>query len=344
MPDASPATTPTPAPDDDARREPGAVVRHDGGRDAAGPQSPSADEPLDPGPETRTPAAGAQRVPFWRAAVRPRSLVLLLVLLAATLVCGRLGTWQLDRAQVHGAAQAERRQQELVAAPPVPLTEVLAPQTPFSGDLIGRKVAVSGTFDAAEQLLVDGRAHDGRPGALVLTPLRTADGAVLPVVRGWVAQDADADRPPAGPVDVVGYLQVSEEAGSGIADGRTDAISSAELLNVWQGPIWTGYLVLASSEPAQAPSLALLDPPRRPGSGLNVQNLAYAVQWWVFGLFCAALWIRLVRDDAAGEPRPGQAADGPPIPERRPGTDAGAPAPGEPAEPVEPGDPDGARG
>lgn len=342
MPDASPATTPTPAPDDDARREPDAVVRRDGERDAAAPRGASADGPPDPGAETGTaPAAGAdadaQRVSFWRAAVRPRSLVLLLVLLAATLVCGRLGTWQLDRAQVHGAAQAERRQQQLVAAPPVPLAEVLAPQTAFSGDLIGRKVAVSGTFDADEQLLVDGRAHDGRPGALVLTPLRTADGAVLPVVRGWVAQDADADRPPAGRVDVVGYLQVSEEAGSGIADGRADAISSAELLNVWQGPIWTGYLVLASSEPAQASSLALLDPPRRPGSGLNVQNLAYAVQWWVFGLFCAALWVRLVRDEAAGAPRPRPAVDGPPLPERRP-----EPGP-DPTGPTPPGDPDDAR-
>ncbi|WP_019136409.1 SURF1 family protein [Cellulomonas massiliensis] len=321
MPDASPATTPTPAPDDPARREPDAVTERDDARDAAAPVDPAADEP--PGPPDAAvddhpdddPDGTVTRVPFWRAAVRPRSLVLLLVLLAATLVCGRLGTWQLDRAQVHGAAQAERRQQELVAAPPVPLTDVLAPQTAFSGDLIGRKVSVTGTFDAAGQLLVAGRAHDGRPGSLVLTPLRTADGAVLPVVRGWVARDADADAPPQGAVDVVGYLQVSEEAGSGIAGGRTDAISSAELLNVWQGPIWTGYLVLSSSDPAQASSLALLDPPRRPGSGLNVQNLAYAVQWWVFGLFCAALWVRLVRDEAADDPRPGQAAGGPPPPE-----------------------------
>jgi hypothetical protein len=150
---------------------------------------------------------------------------------------------------------------------------------------------------------------------LVLTPLRTADGAVLPVVRGWVAESADTDPPPMGEVRLTGYLQVSEEAGSGVADGRTDAISSAELLNVWQGPIWTGYLVLVSSDPPQSSELALLDPPRRPGSGLNVQNLAYAVQWWVFGLFCAALWVRLVRDEAAGAPRAGRqtAAAGTPL-------------------------------
>ena len=59
-----------------------------------------------------------------RAAVRPRMLVLLVLLLAAAALCARLGAWQLDRAQVHGAAAAERHTAELVAAPAVPLDDV----------------------------------------------------------------------------------------------------------------------------------------------------------------------------------------------------------------------------
>jgi len=228
-------------------------------------------------------------------------LLLLVLLLAAAALCARLGVWQLDRAQVHGAAAAERRTAELVAAPAVPLADELAPQTTFTGDLVGRKVSVTGTYDADGQLLVTGRAHDGTTGFLVLTPLHTADGdAVLPVVRGWVATPAEADQPPSGPVDLTGYLQASEEAGTGIADGRTDGISSAELLNSWGGPIYTGYLVVASFDPAQASSVVLLDPPTKPGSGLNVQNLAYAAQWWIFGAFAVLLWLRLVRDEARG--------------------------------------------
>ena len=235
-----------------------------------------------------------------RAAVRPRMLLLLVVLLAAALLCGRLGAWQLDRAQVHGDAAAERRTTELVAAPAVPLEDVLAPQTTFTGDLVGRRVSVTGTYDAGGQLLVTGRAHDGTTGSLVLTPLRTSDGAVLPVVRGWVATPADADPPPTGAVDVTGYLQASEQAGTGTAGGQTDAISSAELLNSWGGPIYTGYLVVSSSEPAQAPTVMLLDPPTTPGAGLNIQNLAYAAQWWIFGAFAVLLWLRMVRDEARG--------------------------------------------
>ncbi len=244
---------------------------------------------------------------LWRAARRPRMLLLLLLLLGAAAVCGRLGAWQLDRAEVRGVRAEERHVAELVAADPVPLDDVLAPQTAFHGDMVGRKVAVTGAYDADGQLLVPGRAHDDVTGYLVLTPLRVTggaagDGAVLPVVRGWVASPDDADEPPAGDVDLVGYLQVSESAGSGVRDGQTDAISSPELLNVWGGPIWTGYLVVAASDPAQAPSVVLLDPPRSPGAGLNIQNVAYAAQWWIFGGFAVLLWWRLVRDEAAGRP------------------------------------------
>jgi cytochrome oxidase assembly protein ShyY1 len=227
-------------------------------------------------------------------------LGVLALLAAAAVVCGLLGTWQLDRAQVRGAAAEAEREAELAAADPVPLTSVLAPQTTFTGALVGRKVSVTGRYEADGQLLVTGRALDGREGVLVLTPLRvdSAGGAVLPVVRGWLPAGAAAPEPPAGDVDVIAYLQAGESAAGPIADGTTEAISPAQLLGVWDGPIWTGYAVLASSSPAQGDDLALLDPPTMPGSGLNVQNLAYALQWWIFGGFALLVWWRMVRDEA----------------------------------------------
>ena len=244
---------------------------------------------------------------------------LLLLLLAAAAVCGRLGVWQLDRAQVHGAQAEARRLAQERAAEPVSLGTLLAPQTSFTGGLIGRKVEVTGTYDAADQLLVSGRVHDGRTGLLVLTPLAvTVDGerAVLPVVRGWVGDAASVPAPPTGTVSVVGYLQAGESAGTAIVDGRTDAISPAQLVAAWGGPIWTGYLVLASSQPVQGDGLALLDVPTRQGTGLNLQNLAYAAQWWIFGGFALVLWWRAVRDES----RPKAAAPGPT------GADQGRPA------------------
>ena len=235
-----------------------------------------------------------------RAAVRPRMLGVLVLLLLAAAVCGRLGAWQLDRAHVRGEAAEQRRTERLESSPPAELADVLRPQQSFTGAMAGRKVAVHGTFDADGQLLVTDRPLDGRAGYLVLTPLRTDGGAVLPVVRGWVASPQAAGAPPAGGVDVVGFLEASEAAGDGTSAGRTDAISSAELLNSWGGPIYTGYLLLASSEPAQDASLALMPPTDRPGTGLNLQNLLYAAQWWVFGVFAIVLWLRVVRDEARG--------------------------------------------
>ena len=280
-------------------------------REVAPRSSAGSAEPLDanaaagPSPAVWSAWAQAERRPpttMLRAAVRPRMLVILVLLLAAAAVCARLGVWQLDRAQVRGASAEARHTAAMVAAPPVPLETVFEPQTSFTGALVGRKVAVTGSYDPDGQLLVPGRAHDGQVGYLVLTPLHvsSADAPVLPVVRGWVASPSQADVPPAGSVSVVGYLQASEQAGSGVAAGRTEAISSPELLNAWGGPIYTGYLVVASSDPPQSSSVVLLDPPTKPGSGLNLQNLAYAAQWWIFGTFAVLLWLRLVRDEARG--------------------------------------------
>jgi cytochrome oxidase assembly protein ShyY1 len=249
-----------------------------------------------------------------RAAARPRMLVLLVLLLAAAAVCARLGVWQLDRAHLREQADEPVAGEGTWA----PLEDVLRPQTSFRGELEDRQVAVTGTYQADGQLLVPGRVVDGSPAYLVLTPLRVAPGdeasadAVLPVVRGWVTSPDDADlQVPTGPVAVTGHLQASEASGAlDESAGTTDAISSAQLVNVWGGPIYSGYLALADSDPAQPAGLTPLPAPVPDDGGRwDLRNLGYAAQWWIFGLFAVGLWVRLVRDEAAGEPRPGEGDD-----------------------------------
>lgn len=265
-----------------------------------------------------------RRTPLLTVALRPRMLVLLVVFLLAAAVCARLGVWQLDRAQARGELAAEHAAAELASQGPEGLGSLLAPQTTFPGDLVGRQGWVEGEYDPAGQLLVAGRAHDGQEGFLVLTPLRVSEdgtggeswadlsGApILPVVRGWVPADptdesaavpADQLVPPQGTITLTGYLQASEAKGyADLPAGQTDSISSAALANEWGGPIYAGYLVVVSSDPAQDPSLALLDRPSiEGGEGLDLQNLFYALQWWIFGAFAVALWLRTVRDEARG--------------------------------------------
>jgi cytochrome oxidase assembly protein ShyY1 len=254
-------------------------------------------------------------------------LGILVLLLLAAAVCARLGVWQLDRAYERANLAAQQEAAEAAAAGPAGLGEVLAPQSEFPGELVGREVWVTGTYEPEGQQFVTGRALDGRTGYLVLTPLRVSDdgtggasweglsGApVLPVVRGWVASPEDAPglAVPDGEVRVTGWLQASESTADAPAPPAnpggprlTDSIATGALVNTWGGPIYSGYLVLTASEPAQvAPADGGPAPLPRPvvegGDGVNLQNLFYALQWWVFGLFAFALWVRLVRDEMAG--------------------------------------------
>ncbi|GII98639.1 SURF1-like protein [Sediminihabitans luteus] len=260
---------------------------------------------------------------FWQVARTPRMVGLLVLFLAAAAVCGWLGMWQIDRAHERGQlaekqAEAERLDQETAG-----LGTLLPPQQGFPGDLVGRKTWVEGTYEPDGQLLVVDRVLDGVAGYLVLSPLRVSDdgtgGAswadlsgppVVPVVRGWVPDTAALDDaalvPPSGTVRVTGYLQVGEATDQGgLPAGQTDAISTAALANQWGPPIYSGYVVLAESDPAQpdaaAGGPALLPRPTLSGSeGLNLQNAFYAIEWFVFGGFALLLWVRLVRDEASG--------------------------------------------
>ncbi|MBO1752274.1 SURF1 family protein [Actinotalea sp. BY-33] len=261
--------------------------------------------------------------PYLRTALSSRMLVLLVLLIGAAVVCVRLGVWQLDRAEVRGEGSAEELAAEQAAAPPTRLAELIDPGAGFRGELIGTKAEVSGTFEDHE-LLVAGRSVDGRTGYLLLTPFRVTGGEgpepVLPVVRGWVAEphEAAAFPAPTGELEVVGYLQAGESRGeTGLPAGQIDAVSPAELVNLWSGPIYSGYLVLAETDPPTDAVPVLLPPPTISGGGLDLQNLAYAVQWWIFGGFALVLWLRVVRDRArdAVQPDEPDEPDGPDEPE-----------------------------
>lgn len=273
-------------------------------------------------------APAPERRGFLEVARQPRMIGLLLVFLLAALVCGRLGAWQLDRAYERAELAAQQEAAEAAAAGPSWLGEVLAPQEGFPGELVGREVRATGRFEPEGSLLVPGRALEGRTGYLVLTPFRLADdgtggdtwadlsGApVLAVVQGWVEQPADADAlaRPTGEVTLTGWLQVGE-ATSGAAtvvDGQTPEIALSALVNEWGGPIYTGYLVATAGpgSPADGGGAALPRPTIDGGTDANLQNIFYALQWWVFGGFAVLLWVRLVRDEMAGGRRGGRPTD-----------------------------------
>jgi surfeit locus 1 family protein len=230
-----------------------------------------------------------------RAVLTPRWLGLHALLVGLLVAFGALGHWQLDR------AREEAKPRSGADKPAIALADLVDPAGTVPPGQIGRRVTASGVYDPAHQLLVTGRGLQGRDGYWVLTPLRTgADPAVI-VVRGWVASPTDpGTRTPSGPVEVTGRLQPAEPLGGAAAEPGTQitSITTTDLIQRLPYDIYDGYVVLSAQSPAAGPAPARVEAPLRaaPRSTFPLQNAAYAVQWWVFGLFALVFWWRMVRD------------------------------------------------
>ncbi|MFC0675289.1 SURF1 family protein [Brachybacterium hainanense] len=236
-----------------------------------------------------------------RVAVRPRFLGLLALMVAATLVCGLLATWQWDRA--HRAITSRSSPTDVA----VPLEEALPLGGAVTNEVSGDPVLAGGTFAIQEQVLVPDRRIDGTTAVIVVTALHVEQEgggeARLPVARGWIPQ-ADVTGPdgsldpalvpaaPSGHVEIRGLLEASEAATGGIEDGIVHEIATPLLVNAWGEPMYAGYLAQTSAAEGLSPMPSAQSSFQ---AGLDWQNLGYAAQWVLFGAFFLYLWWRSVR-------------------------------------------------
>lgn len=122
-----------------------------------------------------------------------------------------LGVWQLERKtwKENLIAMLDTR----IAAPPRAL-----PQSPNQNADEFSRVRLHGVFIPGESALVftSGsalRPDISSPGYWVLSPLRTDDGRIVIVNRGYVAGKDGISPPPAGDVDLTGALRWPDENG-----------------------------------------------------------------------------------------------------------------------------------
>jgi surfeit locus 1 family protein len=121
-----------------------------------------------------------------------------------------LGVWQLERKTWKENLIATLTAR--IAAPPHAL-----PQSPQQGADEFSRVQLSGTFIPGQSALefTSGsalRPDVTAPGYWVLSPLRTDDGRIVVVNRGYIA-GKDAPAPPSGEVALVGALRWPDEGG-----------------------------------------------------------------------------------------------------------------------------------
>ena len=169
---------------------------------------------------------------------------------------------------------------------------------PLAGAVYGRQATVSGAYDAAAQRLI---AQSN--GYWVVTPLRTAAGAIVAVVRGVVPTATTMAPIPAGTVTVSGRIQPYDgDPGVQPGDTATPAgqlprLTPSALNPLVGGTVVGGFLTLTEQQPAS--TLPLVPPAytSQASSGLHWQNASYAVQWVLFAGFVVFMWQRWFRDE-----------------------------------------------
>ncbi|MCP5268545.1 MAG: SURF1 family protein [Zoogloeaceae bacterium] len=206
-----------------------------------------------------------------------------------------LGQWQWNKAMIKESRQS--------------LLDSRAAETPVSlassmvdaDALRFRRVAVRGTYEPQQQILVDNRVHQERAGYHVVTPLRIegSDMRVL-VNRGWIPANADHSKVPVFPTPT-GMVELTATA---IVPGtRFFTLAPEPATPGWQ-PVWQNLDLArfrnAVTFPLQPVVLQLdagtsnaggfvRDWPR-PDERIE-RHLGYAWQWFGFAAATAGIWI-----------------------------------------------------
>lgn len=245
-------------------------------------------------------------------ALAPRYWGAHLLMVVAVVACALLGRWQLGVWHGHRASDAAAVTRETA----VPLEDALGPDAAFPAADVGRPVVVEGQWDPAHTVYVSGKVYAGHAGLWVVTPVVTANGSAIPVVRGWVADVGSAPAAPRGQAALVGLLQPSDETGTVDTNTHDDVIPTLDVTDlVPRAPydLYSGYAVATDRAlPAGGPAstgrsgLEAVTAQQLPGAGATsgLRNFLYALQWWVFGAFAAFVWWRWVQEDVLGRRSP----------------------------------------
>lgn len=219
-----------------------------------------------------------------------------IVVIAGVIFLAWLGVWQLDRLEQRRAFNqfiASRWDQE-----PFDLTAGNLP-----GDikeLEYRRVALSGEFDYANQVVLKNQNLNNMPGVNLVTPMRLDDGRAVLVARGWVpySESTPAFWPqfeePAG-ATIVGMLQESQTmAGAKLAEGAQTEWFRIDIDAIQRQMPYELLPVFVTQLPE--PGRAYTDLPHRkvPFTIEEGNHFSYAIQWFMFAAILGIGYIQFM--------------------------------------------------
>jgi hypothetical protein len=144
----------------------------------------------------------------------------------------------------------------------------------------------------ADGRLLASVAGDGPSCPWVVDALQLADKSVIAVVRG-----CGTGRPGSGHATVTGVLQPSEDSGLiAFAHGKP-AVTTEALVSALGLTAHDGYLVAVPADAALEQVTPILDKPVSVPP--HWRNIVYVFNWLIFAVILAAMWVRVVRDEAS---------------------------------------------
>lgn len=237
-----------------------------------------------------------------RSLIHPRWIAFHLFVIVVVVVMVNLALWQFDRR--HQREQFNAVVRARFDQPVAALNAVLTPTTATAA-VEWRPVAVSGTYFAGTVQVVN-LSQDGVGGRDLVSALRTDDGSVLLVDRGFVPSSAPLPPAPARVVHLVGRLRRSQQRGlgqpsdpDGVVLTEVSRIDVPKLAPQFGDRVLPMYLQLATATPAETAIPA--DPPELDEG----PHLGYAIQWLLFAGCAVVGWVLIVRrrdQDPSGRP------------------------------------------
>lgn len=202
-------------------------------------------------------------------------------------LCLYLGNWQYDRAE-----QIDHSNQLIIDnydADPLTGQEALSAFEDYDGSQRWHPVQLRGEYLTEDTVLARNRTSEGQIGYEVLVPLRTQQGAVVLISRGWIPTSETGDgspsevpEAPAGQVEVTARVQPSEGTPERTApEGQVasihlpdvEEVSGADLVDQAYGQM------MAEDPAAQTRPVGFAEPDLDYGP-----QLSYSMQWSAFAL------------------------------------------------------------
>ena len=115
-----------------------------------------------------------------------RELIVIVAALAAVVLTGRMGLWQLDRAAQKLELQATLDAR--IALAPLDAGSLVRDATAAESQQY-RRVSLSGRWLQDRTVFLDNRPMNGKVGFIVVTPLALDDGKSVLVQRGWLPRN-----------------------------------------------------------------------------------------------------------------------------------------------------------